>query len=89
MEEYIVEIDSEYLTLSQLLKGAGIISTGGQAKAYLAEYDVFIDDEQDQRRGRKIYPGSQVKIPSINSIFKVENSSSDKQHLHHSTTEKV
>lgn len=73
MEEYIIEIDSDYITLSQLLKGAGIISTGGQAKAYLANQDIFIDGEQDQRRGRKIYPGSQVAVPNINATFNITN----------------
>lgn len=77
MEEYILEIDTDFITLSQLLKGTGIIATGGQAKAYLIEYEIFVDGEQDQRRGRKIYPGSQVVIPNIDTAFNIEEVTTD------------
>lgn len=56
-------IDKEFITLGQLLKHEDIISSGGMAKWYLAEQSVRIDNELENRRGKKIYPGSIVEIP--------------------------
>lgn len=56
-------IDGEYITLGQLLKLADIISSGGMAKPFLEEYVVYVDNEVENRRGKKIYPGSIVYIP--------------------------
>jgi ribosome-associated protein len=35
------------------------------AKWFLSEHDVFINGEQDQRRGRKLRFGDQVRIPGF------------------------
>lgn len=60
-----VKIDTEYITLGQFLKLADIIQSGGMAKWFLSEHDVFINGEQDQRRGRKLRSGDQVSIPGF------------------------
>ncbi|MDZ4196629.1 MAG: S4 domain-containing protein YaaA [Candidatus Izemoplasmatales bacterium] len=57
-----ITIQTEYITLGQLLKYADIISNGGEAKSYLEANNVFVNNEQDQRRGRKLYPGDKVNI---------------------------
>ena len=57
-----VKIVSEYITLGQFIKFVGIISNGSEAKLYLASNDVYINDELDVRRGRKIYPGDKIKV---------------------------
>ena len=51
-----------YITLNVLLKITDIISTGGQAKYYLAENEVLVNDILENRRGRKLYPGDVVKV---------------------------
>ncbi|SFH81793.1 S4 domain protein YaaA [Pisciglobus halotolerans] len=56
-------IDKAFITLGQLLKHTDIISSGGMAKWYLAENAVRIDGELENRRGKKIYPGSVVEVP--------------------------
>ena len=48
-------LQSEFMTLGQLLKEANIIASGGQAKWYLAENAVYVDGELENRRGRKLY----------------------------------
>ena len=53
--------DEEYITLGVLLKIAGVIDTGGQAKFFLAENVVFVNGEEDNRRGRKLYHGDKVE----------------------------
>ena len=54
--------DEEYITLGVLLKIAGIIDTGGQAKYFLSKNVVLVNDEEDNRRGRKLYHGDKVQI---------------------------
>jgi S4 domain protein YaaA len=57
-----VKITTEYITLQQLLKMENIISSGGAAKFYLAENEVFVNGELEQRRGRKLYSKDQIKV---------------------------
>ncbi len=53
----------DYITLGQLLKLAGLLSSGGEVKSFLAETSVLVNGEPDTRRGRKLYPGDLVVIP--------------------------
>lgn len=39
------------------------------AKWYLAEHTVMLDNEVEDRRGKKIYPGSVVEIPNEGTFF--------------------
>lgn len=57
-----VSIKTEYITLGQLLKQTDVISSGGMAKHFLQEYDVFVNDERETRRGRKLYVGDRIVI---------------------------
>ncbi|MGY3779704.1 S4 domain-containing protein YaaA [Isobaculum melis] len=65
----MVTIDTEFITLGQLLKHIDVISSGGMAKWYLSEHTVFLDGEMENRRGKKIFPGSQVEIPDEGTFF--------------------
>ncbi|QEA35467.1 S4 domain-containing protein YaaA [Weissella soli] len=58
-----VSIKTPFITLGQLLKEESIISTGGQAKWFLKENEVLVNEEHDDRRGRKLYPGDIVALP--------------------------
>jgi S4 domain protein YaaA len=60
-----IKIDTEFITLGQFLKLADVIQTGGMAKWFLSENEIFINGEQDQRRGRKLRPGDKVRIPGF------------------------
>ena len=60
-----IKIDTEYITLGQFLKVAELIQSGGMAKWFLGEYEVFVNGEQDQRRGRKLRSGDEINIPSF------------------------
>ena len=57
-----IEIRGEYITLGQLLKLAGLIGTGGEARDFLSEAEITVNSEPDNRRGRKIRPGDTVKV---------------------------
>lgn len=64
-----IKITTEYITLQQLLKMEDFISSGGQAKYYLAENEVYVNNELEQRRGRKLYPSDIVKIENKEFII--------------------
>lgn len=58
----------EYITLGQLLKAAGVIGAGGEARSYLAEQEVRVNGEREQRRGRKLRAGDVVAAPDCDPI---------------------
>lgn len=68
--EIQLKSDQEYITLQSLLKITDIISTGGMVKAYLAENVVLVNGEEEDRRGRKLYPGDEIKVE--NKIFVIK-----------------
>lgn len=63
-----VEISTDYITLGQLLKDAGVIDSGGQAKWFLAENRVLVNGEVDTRRGRKLRVGDTATLPDGTQI---------------------
>ena len=60
-----LKIDTEYITLGQALKMTDAISSGGMAKWFLSENEVFVNGEIEDRRGRKLRHGDLVNIPGI------------------------
>ncbi|ADH97555.1 S4 domain-containing protein YaaA [Salisediminibacterium selenitireducens] len=70
MEERVT-ISTEYMTLGQVLKEVAAIGSGGQAKWFLKDIPVFINDEEEPetRRGRKLYPGDTVDIDGQTTVL--------------------
>ena len=60
-----IEIRDEFITLGQLLKIEDLISSGGEAKIFLANTKILINNEIDNRRGRKLYKNDLIEINSI------------------------
>ena len=54
--------EQEFITLQALLQITDFIQTGGMAKMFLAENEVLVNGELENRRGRKLFPGDQVEI---------------------------
>lgn len=65
-----VKINDEYITLQQLLKMENIISSGGEAKYFLAENPAVVDGEIENRRGRKLYKDMVIKIGNEEFVIK-------------------
>lgn len=65
VEKIIVEGE---ITLGQFLKTEGIIESGGQAKWFLKEFDVYLNGERETRRGKKLEDGDQIAIPEVGSF---------------------
>lgn len=68
-----VKIDAPFITLGQLLKEEGIIPTGGAAKWFLKEYEVKVNGELDDRRGKKLYPGDHIDVVGIEQVVIATN----------------
>ncbi|MCH5585034.1 S4 domain-containing protein YaaA [Shimazuella sp. AN120528] len=66
-----IPIQGEYMTLGQLLKSLDVIASGGEAKIFLQSYQVFVNGEPDDRRGRKLYPLDEVEIEGFGKIYLV------------------
>lgn len=62
MERSIVVIEDEVITLGQLLKLVEVVQSGGEAKWFLRDHDVFVNGEMENRRGRKLYDGDIINI---------------------------
>lgn len=77
MEEITALINTEYITLGQLLKLADLISSGGMAKWYLNEHHVLVNQVEENRRGRKLYSNDQVEIPEEGILITVVYSDED------------
>ena len=60
-----IQINTEYITLGQLLKFADVVSSGSEAKFYLASHEIRVNEELDNRRGRKLRSGDLVEIENV------------------------
>lgn len=59
------QISEEYITLQQLLKACDVIASGGQVKAWLAENEVIVNGEPENRRGKKLRPGDVIETQGL------------------------
>ncbi|MFD2696028.1 S4 domain-containing protein YaaA [Sporolactobacillus shoreicorticis] len=62
MKNIKLKVGESFITLGQLLKFEGLIQTGGEAKHFLAETEIFVNDEPENRRGKKLREGDRIKI---------------------------
>ncbi len=63
----------EYVTLNQFLKIAGIAYTGGEGKEMIQDGLVFVNGEQELRRGKKIRKGDEITISGSDVVYVAEN----------------
>lgn len=64
-----VKIYTEFIKLGQFLKLEGIISNGSEAKLFLEEENVFINNEKEVRRGRKLYNNDVIEVNKVQYII--------------------
>ena len=60
--EQPIQIDGDMIRLGQLLKLAGVVSGGADAKALIAGGEVSVNGEPEIRRGRQLHPGDVVRV---------------------------
>ena len=62
MESHVIKIHTEFIKLQDLLKFAGAVETGGDAKLIIQEGRVAVNGEICLMRGKKMYPGDTCSI---------------------------
>ena len=60
-----MQIRGTGITLGQLLKLAGLIDSGAQAKAFLRTEQVSVNGEPEARRGRKLTLDDVVRVGEL------------------------
>lgn len=61
MKQEKIEITTEFIRLDALLKLAGAVETGGQAKVFIQMGKVLVNGEVCTQRGRKLRPGDRAE----------------------------
>ena len=62
MESYTIQIHTEFIKLQDLLKFAGAVETGGDAKLIIQEGRVSVNGETCTMRGKKMRSGDRAVI---------------------------
>jgi ribosome-associated protein len=57
-----VPISGGTIRLGQLLKLAGVVQSGSEAKALLATEPPSVNGEPETRRGRQLHPGDTIRV---------------------------
>lgn len=57
-----ITITTEFIKLQDLLKFAGLVETGGEAKERVQAGEAAVNGEPCLQRGKKIRPGDQVRF---------------------------
>ncbi|MDY0294875.1 MAG: S4 domain-containing protein YaaA [Acholeplasmataceae bacterium] len=73
-------ITSDFITLGQFLKATDHIGSGGEAKFFLFEEKVFVNQERRTERGKKLYPGDIVKLKKVE--YQITNDQKDSTQKH-------
>jgi ribosome-associated protein len=67
----IIKIKDEFIKLGQVMKLAGLVESGVEAKIEIQEGFVKVNGEVEVQRGKKIYPGDVIEFDG--QQIKVEN----------------
>lgn len=62
MDSHIIQIHTEFIKLQDLIKFAGAVETGGDAKRIIQEGRVTVNGEPCTMRGRKLRSGDRCAI---------------------------
>jgi ribosome-associated protein len=60
--EHEVVLRGDTIRLGQLLKATGLVDAGGDVRALLAEAEVLVNGEPEDRRGRQLHAGDEVRV---------------------------
>lgn len=64
----IIEINTEYIKIDQLIKFAGIVGNGSDAKLMIKDGLVHVNGELCTQRGKKIRNGDIIKIEDYDTL---------------------
>lgn len=62
MQTYDVHVNKQPIKLGQFLKLANLVETGGLAKQFILEGQVYVNGEVENRRGYTLREGDEVQV---------------------------
>ena len=62
MQTETIKIETEFIKLQDLLKFAGAVETGGEAKLLIQNGEVKVNGEVCTMRGKKLCPGDRAEL---------------------------
>ncbi len=65
MREERIKIKTEFIRLDALLKFAGAVETGGEAKQIIQGGEVRVNGEPCAMRGKKLRPGDRAELDGL------------------------
>ncbi len=68
MEKLTVQIETEYITMTNLLKYAGVVMSGGQAHELIEEGCVSLNGNSVFEKRKKVYAGDVVVVDDMATI---------------------
>lgn len=68
-----IRINTEYITLGKFLKYVNAVDSGAIAKIVISEGEVFVNQEIETRRGRKLRDNDTVPYNGVNYLIRIDN----------------
>ena len=68
-----IRIHTEYITLGKFLKYVNAVDSGAIAKIVISEGEVFVNQEIETRRGRKLRDNDTVSYNGVNYLIRIDN----------------
>lgn len=62
MQSETIKIETPFIRLDALLKFAGAVETGGEAKLLIQGGEVMVNGQICTLRGKKLYPGDRAEL---------------------------
>ncbi|WKD60126.1 hypothetical protein CCICO_00315 [Corynebacterium ciconiae DSM 44920] len=72
-----VAISTDTIKLGQFVKLANLLDTGGAAKSAIAEGEVYVNDEQETRRGKTLRHGDVVRVGGLQARVSTSDEDDD------------
>ena len=67
-----VTINTEFIKLDQLLKWTNFTGSGAEAKVFIQNGEVKVNDVVETRRGKKIYDGDVVEFAEEKIVIRIK-----------------
>ena len=68
-----IRINTEYITLGKFLKYVNAVDSGAIAKIVISEGEVFVNQEIETRRGRKLRDNDTVSYNGVTYLLRIDN----------------
>lgn len=62
----------KFITLGQFLKLEGFVNSGGEVKHRINEFEIFVNGEKENRRGKKLYQKDDVRINGQDFVINLD-----------------